>query len=275
MKSWQGVINLVYEYQPQETKVKSVFSQAPFKIQQSFYPEGKSICHSVILHTAGGIAGDDILSQNIHLCPQSQVLITTPSATKIYRCQEKKAIQDITIQLDHNSYLEYLPQEAIAFNQANFEQKMRVNLAENACYLGWEIIRFGRSARGEIFNQGKWLNYLEIYRENKPIWFDRQCFFGESNLFYSLNGLRKKPVLGNLVYIISEDLDDYIFSLRHLLREKYGNNLCLGITALQEGLLCRYLGDSVSKAKEYFIFIWQFLREKRGFNGNFKPRLWQ
>ncbi len=275
MKHWQGIINLVYEYQHQETKVTSIFSQVPFKIQNSFYPEGKSICHSVILHTAGGIAGDDILSQNIHLSPQAQVLITTPAATKIYRCQEKKAIQDIKIHLDHNSYLEYLPQEAIVFNQANFEQKMCIDLAENASYLGWEIVRFGRSARGEIFNQGKWLNYLEIYRENKPVWLDRQCFFGESNLFYSLNGLRGNPVIASLVYIVSGNLEDDISTLRHLLREKYGNNLCLGITALQEGLLCRYWGDSVSQAKEYFIFIWQFLREKRGFDRNFKPRVWQ
>ena len=275
MTYWQGIINLVYEHQQQETKVKSVFSQAPFKIQNSFYPEGKSICHSVILHTAGGVAGDDILSQNIHLSPQSQVLITTPAATKIYRCLGKTAIQDIKIQLDNNCYLEYLPQEMIVFNQANFEQKMRVNLAENASYLGWEIIRFGRSARGEIFNQGKWLNYLEIYRENKPIWLDRQYFSGESQLFYSLNGLKGNPVVGNLVYIVSGYLDDYIAFLRHLLREKYGDNLSLGITTLQEGLLCRYWGDSVSKAKEYFTFIWQFLREKRGFNGNFKPRVWQ
>lgn len=275
MTSWQGIINLVYEHRQQETKVKSVFSQAPFKIQNSFYPEGKSICHSVILHTAGGVAGDDMLSQNIHLSPQSQVLITTPAATKIYRCQEKKAIQTIEINLENDCYLEYLPQEMIVFNQANFEQKMKIYLAENASYLGWEILRFGRSARGEIFNKGNWLNYLEIYRENKPIWFDRQFFSGESQLYYSLNGLRGNPVLGSLVYIVSGDLDSYIDSLRHLIKEKYGDDLSLGITALQEGLLCRYLGDSVSKAKEYLTLIWQFLREKRGFNGNFKPRVWQ
>lgn len=275
MKYWQGIINLFYEHEEDKTKVKSVFSQTPFKIQQSFYLEGKSICHSIILHTAGGIAGNDFLCQNIHLSPQSQVLITTPSATKIYRCPQKTAFQNITIQLDYNSYLEYLPQEAIAFNQANFEQKMRVNLAEKASYLGGEIIRFGGSARGEIFNQGKWLNYLEIYRQNKPIWLDRQYFVGESNLFSSLNGLRKKPVLGNLVYIISDKLDNDIASLRHLLKEKYGDKPCLGLTALPEGLLCRYLGDSVSQAKEYFIFIWQFLRAKRGFNPHFKPRIWQ
>ncbi|MBD2395513.1 urease accessory protein UreD [Cyanobacterium aponinum FACHB-4101] len=275
MKNWQGIINLVYEHQKQETTIKSVFSQAPFKFQNSFYPEGKSVCHSVILHTAGGIAGDDILSQNICLANSSQVLITTPAATKIYGSKGKKAIQEVKIKLEKNAYLEYLPQEMIVFNNANFEQKVRVDLEDNASWLGWEIIRFGRSARGEIFSEGNWLNYLEIWRENKPIWIDRQYFMGNSPLFYASNGLGGNPVVGNLVYIGSEDIDQYISNLRHLIKEKYDENIGIGITALQQGLLCRYMGDSVSAAKEYFTLVWQFLRDKRGLDGNFKSRIWQ
>lgn len=37
--------------------------------------------------------------------------------------REKKAIQEVKIKLEKNAYLEYLPQEMIVFNNANFEQK--------------------------------------------------------------------------------------------------------------------------------------------------------
>ena len=47
-----------------------------------------------------------------------------------------------------NACLEWLPQETILFNGAIYRQDLRVELATGASWLGWEITRFGRSARG-------------------------------------------------------------------------------------------------------------------------------
>ncbi|BAQ65199.1 urease accessory protein UreD [Geminocystis sp. NIES-3709] len=272
-QNWQGKINLVYEYQEGKTKIKSAYHQAPLKIQRSFYPEGDSICHSVILHTAGGIVGGDILSQTIHLSSNSQVFITTPAATKIYRTQEKKAFQEIIINLENDTYLEYLPQETIVFNKCQYQQKLRVNLRENATWLGWEIIRFGRSARGEIFTHGQWLNQTEVWYKDKPLWIDRQLLQGESNLFSAINGLANKPVIGNLTLISAKINQDIIREIRELIESKF-TNLIICITTLQQGLLCRYHGNSVSEAKTCLTAIWQLLRAKYGLNSLIKPRYW-
>ncbi|MBL1209347.1 urease accessory protein UreD [Geminocystis sp. GBBB08] len=272
--SWQGKINLVYEYQQGKTKLKSAYHQAPFKIQRAFYPEGESICHSVILHTAGGIVGGDILSQNIHLFPHSQVFITTPAATKIYRNTEKKAFQDIMIKLENDTYLEYLPQETIVFNKSQYQQKLKLELGNNATWLGWEIIRFGRSARRETFTEGQWLNYTEIWYKNKPLWIDRQSLQGESQLFSEINGLAGKPVVGSLILVSTHTHNNFIKEIRELINHKF-HHLILGVTTLQNGLLCRYHGDSVSEAKTCLIAIWQLLRREYGLNSTFKPRVWQ
>ena len=173
--SWLGNLKLVYVYHQGQTKIASAYSQAPLKIQRSFYPEGNTICHSVILHTAGGIVGGDRLCQNIHLQSQTQALITTPAASKIYRSNGQSGQQNITIRIDDRGYLEYLPQETIVFNGAIFRQNLRVELGRQATWLGWEIIRFGRSARGEIFNQGEWRAHTEVWQPGKPLWLDRQC----------------------------------------------------------------------------------------------------
>ncbi|BAQ61431.1 urease accessory protein UreD [Geminocystis sp. NIES-3708] len=273
--SWQGKINLIYKHEENKTKIKSIYHQAPFNIQRPFYPEGNSICHSVILHTAGGIVGGDVLSQNIHLFPHSQVFITTPAATKIYRTSEKKAFQEIIINLENDTYLEYLPQETIVFNQCQYQQKLKVRLEDNAIWLGWEIIRFGRSARGETFTEGEWLNYTEIYHKNKPLWIDRQSFWGESQLFSAINGLANKPVVGSLILISTNTSNNFNFidEIRELINSQF-NDLILGVTTLQHGLLCRYHGDSVSEAKISLTAIWQLLRQKYGFNPLFKPRIW-
>ena len=272
--SWLGNVELVYTRQRGETKIASVYAQAPFKIQRPFYPEGKQICHSVIFHTAGGIVGGDRLCQNIKLQPKTQVLITTPAANRVYRSNGQQAEQDIEIVVDDGACLEYLPQETIVFKGANFRQNLRVELTtEKSTWLGWEIIRFGRSARGEIFDQGEWRSYTEVWRQGKPLWIDRQWLPGNEELFYSLNGLAGKPVVGTLSWIGKPVTPSLIQEVINQWQPQKDNSE-IGVTQLLQGVLCRYRGDSITEVKNWFIQVWQLLRQIEGKPYNKKPRVW-
>jgi urease accessory protein len=46
--------------------------QAPLKVLRPFYPEGANVCHSVVLHTAGGLVGGDRNDLNFYLKPNAQ-----------------------------------------------------------------------------------------------------------------------------------------------------------------------------------------------------------
>ncbi|MGB3653376.1 MAG: urease accessory protein UreD, partial [Rivularia sp. (in: cyanobacteria)] len=200
-KNWHGKLNLVYNHSQNKTTLIQSQNQAPLKVQRPFYPEGKSVCHSVILHTAGGIVGGDRLSSNFHLQPQAKALITTAAANKIYRSNGLQARQNIDIKIDNRACLEWLPQETIVFNDANFRQNIRIELADDANFIGWEITRFGRTARGEKFVKGEWRSNTEIWQNNKPLWIDRQYLPGSEEIFHSPHGLAGKPIVGTLVYL--------------------------------------------------------------------------
>lgn len=260
LESWHGHLDLVYQYHQQQTKIVSAYSVAPFKIQSPFYPQGKEKCHSLILHTAGGIVGGDYLSQNIHLQPQAQVLISNPAATKIYGSKSKTAQQNIKINLEKNSHLEYLPQETIVYNQGQFKQTLKIELGLQATWIGWEIIRFGRTARGEIFSQGEWKSSTEVWQNQIPLWIDKQWFPGNEKLFSSQNGLAGKPVCASLSLLGKAIAQDLITQIRDLGRK--GNyNGQLGVSQLLKGLLCRYRGNSVAEAKNWFTDTVQLLRQ--------------
>ena len=113
IQGWHGLLNLVYANRQDSTQLIYNHHQAPLKVQRPFYPEGQEICHSVILHTAGGIVGGDRLSSHIHLQPNTTALITTAAAGKIYRSNGLQARQTVNIQVDAHACLEYLPQETI------------------------------------------------------------------------------------------------------------------------------------------------------------------
>jgi urease accessory protein len=195
---WQGQIDLQFRLDGEKTLLQKSYAQAPLKIQRPFYPES-NLCHTVILHSAGGMVGGDRLSYKIHLAPASQALITTAAAAKIYRSAGEFAQQQIAIQLDRDAYLEWLPQDTIIFNSALYAQKLRVDLAEGAVFCAWEIVRLGRSARSERFIEGCWQTALEVWKNGQPLWIDRQQITGDQ--WKSLQAAAGQPILGLLVWL--------------------------------------------------------------------------
>jgi urease accessory protein len=270
-EGWHGKLNLVYADRHNTTKLIYSHHQAPLKVQRPFYPEGEKVCHSVILHTAGGMVGGDRLSSNIHLQPQAQTLITTAAASKIYRSNGLQARQTIQMQVDADACLEWLPQETILFNNAIYRQDLRVELATGASFLGWEITRFGRSARGEKFLQGEWRSHTEIWQEGIPLWIDRQYLPGSEDIFHSPHGLAGKPIVGSLVWVSGGVSAEIVEKTRNLW---HGEGEA-GVSRLQHGLLCRYRGASTSEVRNWFIDVWQLLRVSFLNRGNCIPRVWQ
>jgi urease accessory protein len=269
--NWHGQLNLVYAKRQDCTKLIYNHNQAPLKIQRPFYPEGEKICHSVILHTAGGVVGGDRLSSQIHLQEDTQVLITTATATKIYGSNGLQAQQTVNIQVDAGACLEYLPQETILFNGGIYRQDLRIELAIGGSFLGWEITRFGRSARGEKFLQGEMRSHTEIWQNNQPLWIDRQYLPGREEVFHSCHGLGGNPVVGSLLWVGVPISQELIKQARSLII----HNSDAGVTRLEHGFLCRYRGNSTSEARNWFINIWQNLRILLLNRGNCIPRVWQ
>ncbi|MFP4412959.1 MAG: urease accessory protein UreD, partial [Coleofasciculus sp.] len=56
---WQGSLELVYADDQSKTRLVRDRITSPLKVQRPFYPEGQGVCHTVVLHTAGGIVGGD------------------------------------------------------------------------------------------------------------------------------------------------------------------------------------------------------------------------
>ncbi|NEP07577.1 MAG: urease accessory protein UreD [Okeania sp. SIO2G4] len=274
-KQWHGSLDLIYGKQHNTTQILASKNQAPLKIQRPFYPEGNEVCHSVILHTAGGVVGDDRLSINIELQPTTHVLITTAAASKIYRSNGQLAQQNISINLDSQSCLEWFPQPTILFNGAEYRQDLKVHLGVEASWMSWEIIRFGRSARGEKFLTGNWRSYTEVWQENYPIWIDRQCLKGGSEMVNSLLGLADNSVVGTFIFVGQPVTAEVVTKVRDLW-QSLGIDMSgeAGVTRIPKGMICRYCGQSIINVKNWFNSVWHFLRLFYLKRPSCSPRVW-
>jgi urease accessory protein len=271
--SWQGQIDLQFRLDGEKTLLRKSYAQAPLKIQRPFYPE-LNLCHTVILHSAGGMVGGDRLSYNINLAPASQALITTAAAAKIYRSAGDFSQQQVVINLDRDAYLEWLPQDTIIFNSALYSQNLRVNLAPGATFCAWDIVRLGRSARSESFTQGCWQNALEVWKNGQPLWIDRQQITGDQ--WKSLQATAGQPILGLMVWLgepVGADLIAKIRALASQPENKSGTSF--GVSAVAAGLVCRYRGDDRQAVQRWFIEIWTLLRQHSRQRSACIPRVWQ
>jgi urease accessory protein len=275
---WHGKIDLTFVHSANGTQLVHCQGQAPLKVQRPFYPEGEEVCHTVVLHTAGGVVGGDRLSVDLHLQPQAQALITTAAAAKIYRSNGQQARQRVQISVAEAACLEWLPQETIVFDQALYRQDMRVDLAPGALWLGWESTRFGRSARGEQFTQGDWRSHTEVWQEGVPLWCDRQWLPASEELFHSPHGLAGCPVVGSFAFVGQSVEPELVQKARHLWMAEAGGNASsgeAGVTRLQSGLLCRYRGQSTLQVRRWFVEVWQLIRQSYLQRPACIPRVWQ
>jgi urease accessory protein len=256
---WEGTVTLHYDRVGDKTRLAKVWHQAPLKVQRPFYPEALGICHTILIHTAGGMVGGDRLIYHLTLAPHTHAVVTTAAASKIYCAQNKITEQVIEIDIAEQAYLEWLPQETIVFNQAKFKQALKVNLGLKATWLGWDIYRFGRTARGERFVEGDWRSHTEVWQGGVPLWIDRQWLPASQQMIDHPHGLNQCSVVGTLVWMGQEVDRDFVEQLRELWKN-LGLEGEIGVTRVQKGVVCRYRGQSTSDVRQWFTQVWNHVR---------------
>ncbi|PZV07424.1 MAG: urease accessory protein [Leptolyngbya sp.] len=272
-RGWCGLARLSYALESGRCVPTQTYTLAPLRVQRPLYPEGEGLCHTVLVHTAGGLVGGDSLLVELAAAPRAQALVTTAAASKVYGSADTaSSSQQVDITLAPESCLEWFPQETIVFNQAHYNQALRIDLAPGAIWAGWEITRFGRSARGETFEQGQWRSRLEVWQADQPLWLDRQHLIGGSTALHSANGLAGHPVVGSFAVVGHSFGSDTVAALRQLWPPDLPGDI--GVTRLQSGLLCRYRGPSSQAARRWFVAAWQHLRPLYLGRSAMVSRLW-
>src|SRR6187549_1920399 len=66
--------------------------RGPLVVQRPFHPEGDP-CHVYLVHPPGGVVGGDELRIDVLVDAGAHALITTPAATKFYRCDGRYSSQ--------------------------------------------------------------------------------------------------------------------------------------------------------------------------------------
>lgn len=269
--SWQARLALEYALQGGRSVLAAREHSGPLLVQKALYPEGDAVCHGIILHPPGGIAGGDALQLQARLREGAAVLLTTPGAGRWYRSSGPRARVTQRFELAGGAVLEWLPQPAIVFAAARAETGTEVRLQEEALYMGWEINCLGRTASGERFDSGELRQRTEIWQQDRRLWCEHARLAGDDPLLAAQPGLAGCTVSATLIAAgreIQEQLLDRCRGIAPAAGERSG------ITALPRVLLARYLGHSSEAAMHYFTALWSLLRPALAGRSAVPPRIW-
>jgi urease accessory protein len=269
VRSWKASLSLAFGFENHKTTLNRKVHDGPLVVQKPLYPEGSEVCHAIVVHPPGGIAGGDELSLNVNVAEKASVLLTTPGAAKWYRSGGPWAKQAAAF--DVQGMLEWLPQETIVFDGALAETAYDVDLGAQAGIIGWDIVCLGRTGSGERFARGIFRSTIRIRRAGRLLWLERGRIDGGGRLLDSQAGLAGCPVFGTL-FASYLNFDKKILDK---LREQKPTSGAGAATLLPGILLARYLGDSSEAARRYFAALWRILRPGLGGRDATEPRIWR
>jgi urease accessory protein len=267
---WRATLNLDFLQNPNragETMARSRHV-GPLRIQKLLYPEGPALCHAIIVHPPGGIAGGDSLVIDASVAPGASALITTPGATRWYGSVGATASQRISLNLQGEC--EWLPMETIVYDQARVHSEIQIDCMDQARMIGWDTLIFGRQSFGEDFSQGQFHQTISCRFNDRLLWQERTRVTGDDPLFNSPVGFQGQRAASTLWAIRNADIpwkEENLESLRACAPE-------IAWSILWPRLLVgRQLGDPLLlKARN--THAWALLRPMVFERTAIEPRIW-
>lgn len=144
-----GGLRLEYAARDGRTIIARSHCTTPWHLLPPIYLDDTGAAYTLLVNPSGGLVGGDRLSIDMKVDEGAHVLISAPSANRVYRSAGEVSEQHITLAVGPGAVVEWLPEQTIPFAGSRFRQTLHATLASGATILLWDAIASGRIARGE------------------------------------------------------------------------------------------------------------------------------
>jgi urease accessory protein len=127
----------------------------------------------MLLNPTGGLVGGDVLRTSILQDNDTNLCLTTPSATRVYRTTGAASVQETWIRLGGGAFLEYLPDHVIPHRNSRLRQMLRVELGQGSRAILYDAFAAGRVAHGESWKFSEFDSRIEVFLAGAPIYLNR------------------------------------------------------------------------------------------------------
>ncbi|MHC6591337.1 urease accessory protein UreD [Arthrobacter sp. C152] len=127
------------------------FHEGALRVMRPHYlDDSGQVCY-VVVNPGGAYLGADLFLLDVEVGDSASLLLTTQSATKVYRTPGSFAEQRMAVRLGEGARLELMPDQLIAYREARYRQRTSVTLRASSTLVMAEVVTPGWSPDGASF----------------------------------------------------------------------------------------------------------------------------
>ncbi|HVU35258.1 MAG TPA: urease accessory protein UreD [Opitutaceae bacterium] len=153
--------------------------RAPFHLSKPYWDgDSGTLLVQVVNPTAGILAGDH-LDSNIDVAEDAAMLVTTPSASRVFTMIEGRAEFAQQFRVARGAWLEVSPEPLVPHRGSRFRQTTTVDLAEGGSMFLVDQLLPGRIGHGEAWGWSELVLDVTVRVAGEPILRERFAHSGE------------------------------------------------------------------------------------------------
>lgn len=288
---WRASLNLGYQRLGGGTVPTTREHVGPLRVLKGYRQSGADCWEQVIVHPPGGIAACDELSIDVRAEENTNLLLTTPGASKWYKAPpgsetqaEQGGRQKVCIQVASGGAVEWMPLENIFYDGTNARLETEFELAPDAGLICADVYCLGRPASQALFESGRLAVRTRVLRGGQPLYIERIKLAGGGRVLTSPAGLGGHCCFGSLLAVPPLDAADGqrpsntgVSELVEVVRESLASMACraeFAVTTLPGVLIVRWRGSSAQLGWQVLHQAWEALRLPVLGRAAQAPRIW-
>jgi urease accessory protein len=229
------------------------YHRGALRVLRPHYLDGSGQVCYVVVNPGGAYLGADLYLIDVEVADGAKLLLTTQSATKIYRTPDSFAEQRMRLRLGEGAQLELAPDQLIAYREARYRQNTQISMHPTSSLVLSEVITPGWSPDGASFRYEELRLRTEIVIES-----------GAGRRLLALDNVLIRPPLHDVtgmgfmegyshmgsLLVVDARVDGILADELHLLTETYNAYTGVSTTATVDGisgLVLRSLSNSTEE----------------------------
>lgn len=229
--------------------------RAPYHLSKAYWDADAGALLVQVVNSTAGILEGDFLESDIAVGSGAALLVTTPSASRVFRMKTGSAECRQRFAVAKGGWLEVLPEPLVPHRGCRYRQKTTVAVEPGGGLFFTDLLMPGRiSHKGEAWVWGRLCLETEVRVGGELALRERFEQSGaELKALAALAGSGAKACFGNAV-LIAEGEAPWLDAVRAL----HGNGVWLGVSALRRG------GWSIKLVAADSILLRMTLKKMRG-----------
>ena len=214
------------------TAVDAQSFQAPFHLSKPYWDADAEVLHVQVVNPTAGILAGDTLRSDIEVGPGAAVLVSTPSATRVFRMEDGRSATSTQVwRIGSGAWLEVMPEPLVPHRGSRFRQEAEVAVAAGGGLLLVDQLMPGRLAHGEAWQWERLTLGLTVRVDGRLILRERFDQSGESLRELSgIHGTGDDACFANLILVLPTADPNPAWC--GVVRSTHGQGLWVGVTAL-------------------------------------------